>query len=112
MPLAWCWRRLLAGGLDMAKCRAEWREVSIPGHRESFVAVVQGREIGTIARVTKSSAWSVCAGIGAGSKLVGTCYSKEGAKFMLLQAPESYWRKLPSGMPELTAANCRAATGC
>jgi len=75
------------------KPKAEWREIDIPGQRESFVAIFQGREIGTICKVARNAAWTICAGIGMDANQIGTCYSKEGAKFMLLTAPESFWRK-------------------
>ncbi len=74
------------------RCKAEWREITIPGNRQAFVAVVQGKEIGTIARYNSKSAWTVHAGIGERSVRIGSCYHKEGARFMLLTAPESFWR--------------------
>lgn len=68
----------------MVKAKAEWREASIPGQCEAYVALVGGREIGTIARVSKRAAWTVYRGIGGDARLVGTSYAKEGAKWLLL----------------------------
>lgn len=76
----------------MKKTKADWQAIKLPGNKEAYVAMVQGKEAGTIARYDRRSAWTVCAGIGERSRLIGTCYSKEGAKFMLLTAPESFWR--------------------
>ena len=66
------------------KQKADWRAVSIPGSKEAYVAVVDGKEVGTIARYDRKSAWTVYRGIGQHAKLVGTSYAKEGAKFLLL----------------------------
>lgn len=88
----------------MTKPKAEWRSIDIPGQREAFVAIVQGREIGTIARQSGKSAWTVQAGIGAASRLITTCFNKEEAKFRLLTAPESFWRASAADLENDTAA--------
>lgn len=69
-----------------------WNEIKITAHKLAFVAVFNGREIGTIAKLDRVSAWTVMAGIGDKAKLVGTSYDKAAAKKMLAAAPGSFWR--------------------
>ena len=75
-----------------ARNKPEWKEIKIPGMRDALVCVFNGKEIGTIARASTKAAWSVYAGIGMSAKHVGNFYSKEGAKYQLLSAPESFWK--------------------
>jgi hypothetical protein len=69
-----------------------WKEIKIGGMVSAFVCVVQGKEIGTICKPGRTSAWSVAAGIGERSKIVGMNYDKRAAKEMLVTAPESFWK--------------------
>tara|TARA_R110000868_G_scaffold254616_1_gene511193 strand:- start:11 stop:223 length:213 start_codon:yes stop_codon:yes gene_type:complete len=65
------------------------KSIKISGQSEAYVVSVGAEEIGTIARCSKKGAWSVCKGIGASAKLIGTCYAKEGAKFLLTESLNS-----------------------
>lgn len=41
------------------KPKADWKEIDLRGHRAAYVAIVNGREVGTIAKVKMNSAWSI-----------------------------------------------------
>lgn len=71
--------------------RIVWSKIKIANQQQAFVAVMNGREIGTIAKLDRVSAWTVMAGIGEKSCLIGTNYDKATAKRMLVSAPESFW---------------------
>jgi hypothetical protein len=68
----------------MVKTKALWREIVIPGMRDAFVAIVDGQEVGSICRPTRTAAWQVYRGSGLLAEHRGNSYNKEGAKWLLL----------------------------
>lgn len=59
------------------------QKIKLPGHFTAFVVWKDGKEVGTIAKIEKDSAWNVTKGIGFAGKHVGNNYNKKEALALL-----------------------------
>ena len=59
--------------------------IKIFAHRHAFVALRGGKELGTVAKLDRASAWTVYEGTGMTAKFVTTCQSKQVAMKTLIE---------------------------